>query len=454
MYKTGCIRALAMLVIAVVLLFHGKAAFAGAFEQLQDMAGSSGSVPDVPPPTPVDGGDGGYGGYDNGSSDDNRPRGIWQWFEGSQDDGQKAAEKNEKAHLNNEAGNDAYRDGDYEEAIEYYEDALSDSPDDAVIKQNLQNAKDALARQKQAKEQEEREKRERLERWKNELKTFKRRSDTAKKLIDSYRDAPASKPAVQAPGASAGSFGSGDMPAVLKIGGLTLAEWREAQDCQRKMDELYDKGFLTTKENELMDKLRIRRNTLWDKAVSVPGLTASERERLRLKLHSGDLLGAPIRLTSAGLSDMKEMLPDKAPAPLVKVPFSDFYADKSLDYLKYETKEALKASQGGEKAAGHFGNMLAIGKTFIALKKKQYGKAMAGVMDFIIGKVTTSRESLALEGGRRYANIVDEALSSFMKSSSTAVGHPMTDKEIDKIIKGDDKKSRDGVRQWVGMGNE
>ncbi len=435
MRKFVCFLVFAFPLIAVIPLFHCRAAFAGAFEQLQDMAGSSGSVPDASPPAPVDG----YGGgssYDNRHDDDNRPRGLWQWFDNSQNDEEQASQNREQAHGLNDRGNTAYSKGDYKDAIGQYEKALELTPNDAVIKQNLQNAKDALNR----KEQGERSARERAERMTKEQKSFERRASEAKKMLAAYRAAPAA--------AQPGPAATGP-----KIGGLTLDEWRKAQECQRKIDALYGKGFLTAEEDALMDRLLVKRNTLWDKAVSVPGLTAEAREMLRLKLHTGDLLKNPVNITGAGLSEMRETSPDKTPDSLKEVPFSDFYADKSVAYFEMQAQEAVEGHMG-EKAGENFGNMLTVGKVFIALKSHEAHKAISDGLDFVIDKVIGPRGSMAVEGGRRYANIVDEALYKFMRNSSSAVGVPMDDKEIDGIINGEDNKGRKAVREWVGTGND
>ncbi|MDO9465483.1 MAG: tetratricopeptide repeat protein [bacterium] len=48
----------------------------------------------------------------------------------------------------NEKGNQAYKAGNWKEAIDYYKKALINSPNDGVIRQNLTNAQNALAEEK------------------------------------------------------------------------------------------------------------------------------------------------------------------------------------------------------------------------------------------------------------------------------------------------------------------
>ena len=72
---------------------------------------------------------------------------------------EKDTRKREAFNLNKK-GNQAYRSGNWGKAISYYKKALRRSPNDSVIRQNLTNAKNALAEENLRKGEEEDRKRE------------------------------------------------------------------------------------------------------------------------------------------------------------------------------------------------------------------------------------------------------------------------------------------------------
>jgi hypothetical protein len=74
-------------------------------------------------------------------------------------------------------------------------------------------------------------------------------------------------------------FGIGTAPM-----GLSDSEWKEAVECQQSLDALYAKWPLNATDEAELTKLEARRSALWKKAISVPGLSAEERDRLRLKV--------------------------------------------------------------------------------------------------------------------------------------------------------------------------
>jgi hypothetical protein len=73
---------------------------------------------------------------------------------------------------------------------------------------------------------------------------------------------------------------------VIRIGGLSRKEWDLIRDYQRQIDEIYSRWPVAAGDVDRLDRLESARNSLWKKAVSVPGLTAEERQRLRLLLHT------------------------------------------------------------------------------------------------------------------------------------------------------------------------
>jgi hypothetical protein len=80
-------------------------------------------------------------------------------------------------------------------------------------------------------------------------------------------------------------IGSGRIPALLRSSGAaTEAEWAEARGWPARIDALRGKGSLTAAEAKELSELEAKRNGLWKRAASLPGLAPEERDALRLPL--------------------------------------------------------------------------------------------------------------------------------------------------------------------------
>lgn len=121
---------LACIFYMAVILFSSNTAFGGAIEDLEDISGGH-----------IDHGDTTWG---NGRDDGYTWADYWAEQRAKQE-----AERKAKAYDLNEKGNRAYEISDWRTAIKYYKWALSFSPYDPVIRQNLKNAQAYFARQKQ-----------------------------------------------------------------------------------------------------------------------------------------------------------------------------------------------------------------------------------------------------------------------------------------------------------------
>ncbi len=100
-------------------------------------------------------------------------------------------------------------------------------------------------------------------------------------------DPSADPPLPVAPIEEEGLLASGPIPRTLRDSGtLTAEEWAQARACQREIDAIYSKWPLSAADIARLDELEPQRNALWARAVSTPGLTAEERERMRLSLHT------------------------------------------------------------------------------------------------------------------------------------------------------------------------
>jgi len=111
------------------------------------------------------------------------------------------------------------------------------------------------------------------------------------------------------------SFGVGPAPAeVVQQGGITEQEWQQARQWQQEIDALAGKWPLSQTENERLEELESKRNALWKRAVSTPGLTGEERQRLRLKLYTRTLTATTGSILSV-TSDQRNLWTQSPPPP-------------------------------------------------------------------------------------------------------------------------------------------
>jgi hypothetical protein len=95
--------------------------------------------------------------------------------------------------------------------------------------------------------------------------------------------APVVTPAIADDGAV--YIGNGKIPALLRAAGPAAeAEWAEARGWPPRIDALRRKGTLTDAEAKELTELEAKRNGLWKRTATLPGLTQKERDGLRLAL--------------------------------------------------------------------------------------------------------------------------------------------------------------------------
>jgi hypothetical protein len=84
----------------------------------------------------------------SGESDEERTQRRQAWAEWrAEQKAQREAQRREEAVKQNEKGNKAYVAGDWKTAVNYYKKARKLSPNDPIIRQNLQNAEAPAKRQ-------------------------------------------------------------------------------------------------------------------------------------------------------------------------------------------------------------------------------------------------------------------------------------------------------------------
>jgi len=182
------------------------------------------------------------------------------------------------------------------------------------------------------------------------------------------------------------------MPSALR-GSKTLTdeEWQQARASQGEIDNLAKKWPLSAEENSQLDKLEIRRNTLWKKAISIPGLTAEERERLRLEFHvqlgTTPSTASPVQmkqwnsppLTMISLSqNRKPEDPTSEPINPVSMKLISDYSIEKTDAVLEHLGENFAESALGEHAE-RFGDFLGIAKVAVAYKEGGASSALAAV---------------------------------------------------------------------------
>jgi hypothetical protein len=191
--------------------------------------------------------------------------------------------------------------------------------------------------------------------------------------------------------------------------------------------------------------LELKRNELWKKAVNVSGLTAEEREKLRLLLYTESLYSnqSTVTIKKALINEYKK--PDHFAGFL----FSQI-ADLGTSATEYGGGEYVEYIFG-EKGAIHYENLLGVSK--ITMKAATEGKpaAISETVEFVICKLLPPQATFALEGGRLYAKFVFQVLDKTMQDIAQALGMEYDSKKIWLEFQKDHEKA---VMNFIGVGNE
>ncbi|WP_306536763.1 hypothetical protein [Geobacter sp.] len=457
---TKALRGSGLLLLAACQLCAAAAfvpeASAGAFDQLRSMTGG-GSVYIPPPSNPEcvsgcgDSGsynDGGNDGYERGPSLVDR---ISQWQEQREQERQQKLQQEERqnkqeAFTLNEQGNRAFEKSDWATAVDLYRNAVSKSPNDKVIQENLRRA--------------EREK-QRLEELRKEQSEYRKRMGQLVAVM------PAAKPlskTVQAP------------RAVVPYPGFTPQQWQEYLAAQDTVAVLYARlnkdGTLTDADAATFYSALRRRNELWATATEQPR-SDEERDKLRLSLPrvvNKALLNSVMQMVQKdGTSDTPAAQAIKSPDrrlssaanpksppsdPVTTAFVADFFADKITGIVESETGEAIEKARG-ETYKTRFERLLSLGR--IAVKAQEGGVSAAGAetADLIISKMPepmADRAEFAVEGGRMYSKVAYQALNRFMVDAAAATGASFDAEAFWKRFNEDLSASRKGVKAWVQFG--
>ncbi len=260
------------------------------------------------------------------------------------------------------------------------------------------------------------------------------------------------------------AFGGSAIPAGLaKPGGLSPDEWRKAGEAQRTIDRLYSKWPLSGEEIKQLDQAQAQRNSLWRKAISVQGLTAEERERLRLDFHVRGLrAGEPpqpvISKDTLEKWSKQEERPAKesassAPQPALVNPVTsyvlkEFLINRPTAGVEYIGQELADTIDGGDS----FGNFLGLAKIAVAYKTEGAAAARAATADFLVGLIPYPQASFAVEGGRVYAKASFQALNKFMTEAMKATGGNFDKERFWAELKSESSQGMQGYMEWIGNG--
>jgi len=274
--------------------------------------------------------------------------------------------------------------------------------------------------------------------------------------LSAIPDPSADSPLPVSPIEEEGLLASGPMPRTLRESGtLTAEEWAQARACQREIDAIYSRWPLSAADIARLDVLEPQRNALWARAVSTPGLTAEERERMRLSLHTVPASSQLPVLTSQQAH--KWGTPPPVPAgeppksnPIVKSLLNEFTVEKPAALI--ETLGEQFAEQNLGKYGGKFGNLLAIAKIGVAYKQSGGASALASTADWLVGCIQVPQAQLAMGGGRAYADVAYRAQTKFMEDAMSVTGG-----KFDATAFWEDLKKTNGVgfaalMEWTGYG--
>ncbi|MHB0936011.1 MAG: hypothetical protein ACYC6A_06430 [Armatimonadota bacterium] len=241
--------------------------------------------------------------------------------------------------------------------------------------------------------------------------------------------------------------------------GLGEAEWAHARACQAEVDALTRVRPFSDKNAVRLNNLVTERNTLWAKATSAPGLTAEERERLRLCLFTvpAPANGSALAVTAAELATLRKT-PPVTPAPAagkVHPVAQAMLQQTSVDYSTALVELAGEEWAGevlGEAAGDRFGTVLGLAKVGVAAVQGDPEEGLVALADVLVGLIPFPQATGAVTGGRAYANVAFQAMNDFMTKSMLVVGGTADTEAFWKELDGELSVSQLAFRKWIGFG--
>jgi len=244
----------------------------------------------------------------------------------------------------------------------------------------------------------------------------------------------------------------------FQASGLSEAEWTNARACQAEIDAVTRTWPVPEKNMARLQNLITERNALWDKVTSASGLTADDRDRLRLKLFIIPQLGddpAPA-VTAATLQKLRSSSIPSATSLPVENPVALTLMRQSLvDSTVSMVEQAGEDWAGellGDAAGARFGTVLGLAKVAIAAKEDT-AEGLAAMGDVLVGLIPLPQAGATLTAGRVYGNTAFQAMNSFMQQSMQATGNTMDTEAFWKELDDELSVGMRAYRKWVGFGS-
>ena len=349
------------------------------------------------------------------------------------------ARKRAESYQLNEKGVKAYNERKWEEAVRYFKAAVKKNGSDPVMRQNLVNAQNNLNAQKKADElalQEKIKKQEQLRQEQLRQQELQRQEQERKQKLEAEKTQfNRLLTAVPPPVMPSGTKQQETLPAGPRVGGLTLAEWNEARMYQYRIDSITRNWPLSAAEATLLEQWEEQRNRLWKKAISVPGLTYEERQRLRLQLYVPAVYQnsipqartSPETLQQWFLNDNQQpislnysKLKETPSNPAIVHMITDFSAETIESQLEEKITDYLEEQRKG--AGKHLGYLFKTARLTIAYKDDgAAGVISEGAETFLVGSIPIPQAQLAVTGGRMYSNVAYHTLNQFMIKAMNSV---------------------------------
>lgn len=279
--------------------------------------------------------------------------------------------KKQNAYNLNLQGNQAYNSKNWKQAIEHYQNALKNSPNDQVIKQNLQNARNALdaqaRKEKQAAEQTRRE-----------------------QLAAEHR--------------------------------AKLAEQKEKM---RRMYEQFEKLTSKVKQGDDRNRAVHEQNELFVKVMNTDTVSSEEKRKYKLSLPVTTKENASnlYKNTKAIISTHKDFFGKDLNDVNIAV---NPNAETTKGLINISFKKTVKVSDNAQK--------------------------ISKAIDFVVGTIRLPRASFAVNGGRVYSNVAYNAMDKFMEDSMKAGGGHHDSKKFWNDFYDSLDTRQQAVLNWIKFG--
>lgn len=234
------------------------------------------------------------------------------------------------------------------------------------------------------------------------------------------------------------------------------AAGKTLRDCVLRAEALRKKASLNSDEQKLLRELQLAIRDLWVKGTALVGLSLDERARMVMAIATiiddlGSKVGTVTRDTIQSWRNWKQKrLEDSMRA--AEDPFARFSTEKGIAAVELMGGEIADISLP-EEIAEKYDTFLGIGKIAVAIGEKDRPGAVREFVDLLIGRLEMPQATLAVEGGRLYADLGFCALNRFMKDAMGAVGADFNPKEFWKTFYEDLSFGQKCVYKWIGGPN-